>query len=187
VTAPGPASCTANRAHHQQPHRHRLVRGAHNIPFRSTSATTRTPRRKRKQTTSAAAARTRMWISSCWRATCRGCRPSSSATIHRIINIHHSSCRFPRAKPYHRAFERGVKLIGATSHYVTEVAGRRPHHRTGRGAHIAPAAEKPDRETLIPERRRNMEKNRAVARVRWQYRKQDPLYATRQWYLTDSG
>ncbi len=38
----------------------------------------------------------------------------------RIINIHHSFLpSFIGAKPYHRAFERGVKLIGATSHYVT--------------------------------------------------------------------
>ncbi|TCS72764.1 formyltetrahydrofolate deformylase [Sulfuritortus calidifontis] len=40
----------------------------------------------------------------------------------RIINIHHSFLpAFHGAKPYQRAFERGVKLIGATSHYVTEV------------------------------------------------------------------
>jgi len=40
----------------------------------------------------------------------------------RIINIHHSVLpAFVGAKPYHQAFERGVKLIGATSHYVTEV------------------------------------------------------------------
>jgi len=39
----------------------------------------------------------------------------------RIINIHHSSLpAFIGARPYHQAFERGVKLIGATSHYVTE-------------------------------------------------------------------
>lgn len=38
----------------------------------------------------------------------------------RIINIHHSSLpAFPGAKPYHSAFKRGVKIIGATSHYVT--------------------------------------------------------------------
>jgi formyltetrahydrofolate deformylase len=38
----------------------------------------------------------------------------------RIINVHHSFLpAFMGAKPYHRAFERGVKLIGATSHYVT--------------------------------------------------------------------
>lgn len=38
----------------------------------------------------------------------------------RIINIHHSFLpAFPGAKPYHSAHERGVKVIGATSHYVT--------------------------------------------------------------------
>ncbi|MDX1347414.1 MAG: formyltetrahydrofolate deformylase [Thiomicrorhabdus chilensis] len=38
-----------------------------------------------------------------------------------IINIHHSFLpSFIGAKPYHQAFERGVKLIGATCHYVTE-------------------------------------------------------------------
>lgn len=40
---------------------------------------------------------------------------------HKIINIHHSFLpAFAGAKPYHRAFERGVKIIGATSHYVTQ-------------------------------------------------------------------
>ena len=39
----------------------------------------------------------------------------------KIINIHHSFLpAFPGAKPYHRAYKRGVKIIGATSHYVTE-------------------------------------------------------------------
>ena len=39
---------------------------------------------------------------------------------HNIINIHHSFLpAFPGAKPYHSAYERGVKIIGATSHYVT--------------------------------------------------------------------
>lgn len=38
----------------------------------------------------------------------------------KIINIHHSSLpAFPGAKPYHSAHDRGVKIIGATSHYVT--------------------------------------------------------------------
>src|SRR5687768_13662592 len=38
----------------------------------------------------------------------------------RIINIHHSFLpAFPGAKPYHMAYSRGVKIIGATSHYVT--------------------------------------------------------------------
>ncbi len=40
----------------------------------------------------------------------------------RIINVHHSFLpAFIGARPYHAAFDRGVKLIGATSHYVTEV------------------------------------------------------------------
>lgn len=40
---------------------------------------------------------------------------------HHIINIHHSFLpAFIGAKPYHQAWERGVKIIGATSHYVTE-------------------------------------------------------------------
>lgn len=40
---------------------------------------------------------------------------------YKIINIHHSFLpAFPGARPYHSAFNRGVKIIGATSHYVTE-------------------------------------------------------------------
>ncbi|PYV25739.1 MAG: formyltetrahydrofolate deformylase [Acidobacteria bacterium] len=39
----------------------------------------------------------------------------------RIINVHHSFLpAFSGARPYHAAFSRGVKLIGATSHYVTD-------------------------------------------------------------------
>jgi formyltetrahydrofolate deformylase len=45
----------------------------------------------------------------------------------RIINVHHSFLpAFTGAKPYHAAFTRGVKLIGATSHYVTEVLDEGP-------------------------------------------------------------
>ena len=43
-----------------------------------------------------------------------------SSYPHKIINIHHSFLpAFIGAKPYHQAWERGVKIIGATSHYVT--------------------------------------------------------------------
>ncbi|MCP3894871.1 formyltetrahydrofolate deformylase [Bacteroides sp.] len=43
-----------------------------------------------------------------------------NAYPNKIINIHHSFLpAFVGAKPYHAAFERGVKIIGATSHYVT--------------------------------------------------------------------
>lgn len=44
-----------------------------------------------------------------------------------IINIHHSFLpAFAGAKPYHAAFKRGVKIIGATSHYVTEALDAGP-------------------------------------------------------------
>ncbi|MGB3239887.1 MAG: formyltetrahydrofolate deformylase [Geitlerinemataceae cyanobacterium] len=42
------------------------------------------------------------------------------AQFPKIINIHHSFLpAFPGANPYHRAFDRGVKIIGATAHYAT--------------------------------------------------------------------
>jgi len=45
----------------------------------------------------------------------------------RIINIHHSFLpSFVGAKPYHQAYVRGVKLIGATAHYVTEELDQGP-------------------------------------------------------------
>ncbi|WP_294946992.1 formyltetrahydrofolate deformylase [Sulfurivirga sp.] len=45
----------------------------------------------------------------------------------RVINIHHSFLpSFAGARPYHQAYERGVKLIGATCHYVTEVLDAGP-------------------------------------------------------------
>lgn len=44
-----------------------------------------------------------------------------------IINIHHSFLpAFAEAKPYHSAFERKDKIIGATSHYVTEYLDEGP-------------------------------------------------------------
>ena len=45
----------------------------------------------------------------------------------RIINVHHSFLpAFSGARPYHAAWRRGVKLIGATSHYVTEILDEGP-------------------------------------------------------------
>jgi formyltetrahydrofolate deformylase len=59
--------------------------------------------------------------------------------LRNIINIHHSFLpAFVGSRPYHKAFERGVKLIGATAHYVTQVLDDGPiieqdvvriHHR----------------------------------------------------------
>lgn len=48
-------------------------------------------------------------------------RPFVEAYPSRIINIHHSFLpAFVGARPYHQAYQRGVKLIGATAHYATE-------------------------------------------------------------------
>ncbi|RAL21309.1 formyltetrahydrofolate deformylase [Thermoflavimicrobium daqui] len=45
----------------------------------------------------------------------------------RMINIHHSFLpAFEGAKPYHRAYDRGVKLVGATAHYVTSELDKGP-------------------------------------------------------------
>lgn len=54
--------------------------------------------------------------------------PELSALLRgRAINIHHSFLpSFKGAKPYHQAYERGVKLIGATAHYVTDALDEGP-------------------------------------------------------------
>jgi len=60
----------------------------------------------------------------------------------RIINIHHSFLpSFKGAKPYHQAYERGVKLIGATAHYVTPDLDEGPiiEQETGRVTHAMSA------------------------------------------------
>jgi len=45
----------------------------------------------------------------------------TSAYKHRIINVHHGFLpAFKGAKPYHQAYDKGVKIIGATAHYATE-------------------------------------------------------------------
>ncbi len=62
----------------------------------------------------------------------------------RAINIHHSFLPgFKGARPYHQAFERGVKLIGATAHYVTTDLDEGPiiEQDVGRVDHTMPAEE----------------------------------------------
>lgn len=62
----------------------------------------------------------------------------------RIINIHHSFLpAFAGARPYHQAFDRGVKLIGATSHYVTDELDEGPiiAQQTARVSHRDAVAE----------------------------------------------
>ena len=70
----------------------------------------------------------RSWTSSSWcsPATCRSCRPSCPTALRgKAINIHHSFLpSFKGARPYFQAHDRGVKLIGATAHYVTATSTR---------------------------------------------------------------
>ena len=54
-------------------------------------------------------------------------RPFCERNATRTINIHHSFLpAFEGARPYHRAHERGVKIIGATAHYATADLGASP-------------------------------------------------------------
>ena len=56
---------------------------------------------------------------SCWPATCRALDELFKRLEGRAINIHHWFLpSFKGARPYHQAFDRGVKLVGATAHYV---------------------------------------------------------------------
>jgi formyltetrahydrofolate deformylase len=81
----------------------------------------------------------------------------------RIINVHHSFLpAFSGARPYHRAYERGVKLIGATSHYVTDELDEGPiiEQNVARISH---------RDTLdeLLEKGRDLEKSVLSRAVRW--------------------
>ena len=64
-------------------------------------------------------ARARSWW--CWRATCRSCRTTCAASSRaaRSTSTTRFLPSFKGAKPYYQAHDRGVKLIGATAHYVT--------------------------------------------------------------------
>ena len=81
----------------------------------------------------------------------------------RIINIHHSFLpSFKGAKPYHQAYERGVKIIGATAHFVTADLDEGPiiEQRVGRVDHsISPNA-------LVDEGS-NIESQVLAAAVKW--------------------
>jgi len=80
-----------------------------------------------------------------------------------IINIHHSFLpAFVGGKPYHQAYDRGVKLIGATAHYVTEVLDDGPIIEQG----VVRITHKDDVEDLI-EKGRDLEKMVLSRAVRW--------------------
>ena len=93
----------------------------------------------------------------------------------RIINIHHSFLpAFIGAKPYHRAFERGVKLIGATGHYVTEVLDEGPIIEQD----IDRISHRDQVEDLI-QKGRDLERTVLSKAVRWHIENRILLYANK--------
>jgi len=93
----------------------------------------------------------------------------------RIINIHHSFLpAFVGAKPYHQAFERGVKLIGATSHYVTAAVDEGPIIEQD----VVRVSHRDSVEDLI-QKGRDLEKVVLSRAVRWHMENRILLYANK--------
>jgi formyltetrahydrofolate deformylase len=93
----------------------------------------------------------------------------------KIINIHHSFLpAFIGAKPYHRAFERGVKLIGATGHYVTELLDEGPIIEQD----IDRISHRDQVEDLI-QKGRDLERSVLAKAVRWHIENRILLYANK--------
>ena len=89
-----------------------------------------------------------------------------------IINIHHSFLpAFVGGKPHHQAYERGVKLIGATAHYVTEVLDDGPIIEQG----VARISHRDSLEDLV-EKGRDLEKVVLSRAVRWHIENRILLY-----------
>ena len=81
----------------------------------------------------------------------------------RAINIHHSFLpAFSGARPYHQAYDRGVKLIGATAHYVTSVLDDGPIIEQD----VTPASHRDSIEDLV-RRGRDIERTVLARAVRW--------------------
>jgi len=93
----------------------------------------------------------------------------------KMINIHHSFLpAFVGARPYHQAFERGVKLIGATSHYVTEILDDRPIIEQD----VARVSHRDSVEDLI-QKGRDLEKVVLSRAVRWHIENRILLYGNK--------
>ena len=92
-----------------------------------------------------------------------------------IINIHHSFLpAFVGAKPYHQAYERGVKLIGATAHYVTEALDDGPIIEQA----VARVSHRDVLEDLV-EKGRDMERVALSRAVRWHIENRILLYGNK--------
>jgi formyltetrahydrofolate deformylase len=93
----------------------------------------------------------------------------------RIINIHHSFLpAFVGANPYRQAYERGVKLIGATSHYVTEELDQGPIIEQG----VIRASHRDSVDDLV-RKGRDLEQRVLAAAVRWHCQDRILVYAGR--------
>jgi formyltetrahydrofolate deformylase len=93
----------------------------------------------------------------------------------RIINVHHSFLpAFSGAKPYHAAYQRGVKLIGATSHYVTEVLDDGPIIEQD----VARVSHRDQLDDLI-QKGRDVERLVLSRAVRWHLDRRILLYANK--------
>lgn len=89
-----------------------------------------------------------------------------------IINIHHSFLpAFVGGRPHHQAYERGVKLIGATAHYVTEVLDDGPIIEQG----VMRVSHRDSLEDLV-EKGRDLEKVTLSRAVRWHIENRILLY-----------
>jgi formyltetrahydrofolate deformylase len=94
---------------------------------------------------------------------------------HQIINIHHSFLpAFVGAKPHQQAYERGVKLIGATSHYATEVLDEGPIIEQD----VARVSHRDRLEDLI-QKGRDIEKVVLARAVRWHLEDRVLLYGNK--------
>lgn len=92
-----------------------------------------------------------------------------------IINIHHSFLpAFIGAKPYHQSYDRGVKLVGATSHYVTEVLDEGPIIEQD----IIRISHRDTREDLI-QKGRDLERIVLSRAVRWHIDNRILLYGSK--------
>lgn len=92
-----------------------------------------------------------------------------------IINIHHSFLpAFVGAKPHHQAYERGVKLTGATAHYVTEVLDDGPIIEQG----VVRVSHRDSLEDLV-EKGRDVEKVVLSRSVRWHVENRILLYGNK--------
>jgi len=93
----------------------------------------------------------------------------------KIINIHHSFLpAFVGARPQRQAYERGVKLIGATAHYVTEVLDDGPIIEQG----VARVSHRDDLDDLV-EKGRDLEKVVLSRAVRWHIENRILLYGNK--------